>query len=134
MTCSEAGMTAMNDIVTGANAALPGLIEQAPAALATATTAAEVLDAKSKAGFAYTTAKAAARFAEAKNAHDTVVTACRKRVVTEPDTAVESFKNALVGHNEGRLLDLMDPVEKDRRLHRRKHVLPPTADVADGHR
>jgi hypothetical protein len=78
MTCSEAGMTAMNDIVTGANAALPGLIEQAPAALATATTAAEVLDAKSKAGFAYTTAKAAARFAEAKNAHDAIVVACHK--------------------------------------------------------
>ncbi len=40
------------------------------AALAMATTAAEVLDAKNKAGFAYTTATAAARFAEAKNAHD----------------------------------------------------------------
>ena len=39
------------------------------AALATATSAAEILDAKRKAGFAYTTAKAAARFAEAKNAH-----------------------------------------------------------------
>jgi hypothetical protein len=54
------------------------LIEQAAAALATATTAAKVLDAKSKAGFAYTTAKAAARFAEAKNAHDAIVVACHK--------------------------------------------------------
>ena len=54
------------------------MIEQAAAALATATTAAEVLDAKNKAGFAYTTAKAAARFAEAKNAHDAIVAACHK--------------------------------------------------------
>jgi hypothetical protein len=44
----------------------------------TTTTAAEVPDAKSKAGFAYTTAKAAARFAEAKNAHDATVAACHK--------------------------------------------------------
>ena len=41
------------DDVTTTSATLPGLIEQAAAALATATTAAEVLDAKSKAGFAY---------------------------------------------------------------------------------
>ena len=68
----------MDDMTASANATLPGLIEQAAAALATATTAAEVLDAKSKAGFAYTTAKAAARFAEAKNAHDAIVAACHK--------------------------------------------------------
>jgi hypothetical protein len=68
----------MDSITTSANSTLPALIEQAAAALATATTAAEVLDAKNKAGFAYITAKAAARFAEAKNAHETVVTACRK--------------------------------------------------------
>ena len=60
----------MNDITAIAPATLPDLIEQAAAALAMATTAAEVLDAKNKAGFAYTTATAAARFAEAKNAHD----------------------------------------------------------------
>ena len=60
----------INDITAIAPATLPDLIEQAAAALAMATTAAEVLDAKNKAGFAYTTAKAAARFAEAKNAHD----------------------------------------------------------------
>ena len=68
MTYGEGGMAAMNDITASTNATLPGLIEQA-AALATATSAAEILDAKRKAGFAYTTAKAAARFAEAKNAH-----------------------------------------------------------------
>ena len=69
---------AMDDLIASAHATLPGLIEQAAAALAAATTAAEVLDAKNKAGFAYTTAKAAARFAEAKNAHDAVVAACHK--------------------------------------------------------
>jgi hypothetical protein len=74
----EGGMTTMDDLTASTNATLPGLIEKAAAALATATTAAEVLDAKNKAGSAYTTAKAAARFAEAKNAHDAIVAACRK--------------------------------------------------------
>ena len=60
----------MNDIAASPNATLPGLIEQA-AALATATSAAEILDAKRKASASPTPQpyKAAARFAEAKNAH-----------------------------------------------------------------
>ena len=86
-------MTYSIDTIASPNATLPGLIEQAAAALATATTAAEVLDAKSKAGFAYTTAKAAARFAEAKNAHDAIVAACHKAmgdalIIKQPPSAV----------------------------------------------
>jgi hypothetical protein len=101
----------MNDITPIAPATLPDLIERAAAALATATTAAEVLDAKSKAGFAYTTAKAAARFAEAKNAHDAVIAACHEamgdalliektaqcRLADEYDAAQEQAK-AKSGH------------------------------------
>ncbi len=71
-------MTYSIETVASTRATLPSLIEQAAAALAAATTAAEVLDAKNKAGFAYATAKAAARLAEVKNAHDAVVAACHK--------------------------------------------------------
>ena len=59
-------MTAMDDIIASPSATLPRLIEQAAAALAAATTAAEVLDAKDKADVAYTAAKTAARFATLK--------------------------------------------------------------------
>ena len=82
ITYSEGEMMAMNDLATGANATLPGLIERAAAALATATTAAEVLDAKSKAGFAYTTAKAAAvRRSQERSRHrrNGLPQACRYR-------------------------------------------------------
>lgn len=59
-------------------ARLPQMIERAIAALNKATTAAEVLDVQMQAGVAYTAAKAAAQFARMKDAHDTVVAACRK--------------------------------------------------------
>ncbi len=57
---------------------LPRLIERAAAALAKATTAAEVLAAHKQARFAYNAAKATAEFSKIKDAHDTVVAACRK--------------------------------------------------------
>jgi hypothetical protein len=57
---------------------LPLLIEQAAAALAKATTAAEFLEAHDQAAFVYDAAKMAARFAKAKQAHDTIIAACRK--------------------------------------------------------
>jgi hypothetical protein len=64
--------------VTNDLARLPQMIERAIAALDKATTAAEVLDVQKQAGLAYTAAKAAAQFAKMKDAHDTVVEACRK--------------------------------------------------------
>jgi hypothetical protein len=57
---------------------LPRLIEQAAAALAKATTPAEILEARERANVAYTAAKMAARLAKAKEAHDEIVAACRK--------------------------------------------------------
>jgi hypothetical protein len=57
---------------------LPLLIERAAAALASASTAAEVLDARHYAGAAYTITKETARFAKLKDAHDTIVAACHK--------------------------------------------------------
>jgi hypothetical protein len=46
--------------------------------LASATTAAEILDARDQATLAYDAAKAATRFAKAKNAHDQVIAACHR--------------------------------------------------------
>ena len=66
------------DTAKAAAERLPRLIERAAAALANATTAAEVLDAHDKAAFAYDAAKATARFAEKKQAHDEIIAACRK--------------------------------------------------------
>src|SRR5262245_12197403 len=57
---------------------LPHLIAQAATALAKATTAAEILDARDNADIAYSAAKKAASFAKKKNAHDDIIAACRK--------------------------------------------------------
>ena len=57
---------------------LAHLIERAAAALAKATNAAEVLEAKAEAAALYDAAKTAARFARAKQAHDTIIAACHK--------------------------------------------------------
>lgn len=61
------------------------MIQRAAAALAKATTAAEVLDAKREATVAYDAAKVAARFAKIKDAHDTIIAACHK---TQADALV----------------------------------------------
>src|SRR5262245_14485391 len=59
---------------------LSGMVERARATLANATTAAEYLDARDQAIFARTAAKLAERLAKQKNAHETVVQACRKAI------------------------------------------------------
>jgi hypothetical protein len=52
---------------------LPGLVQRAASQLASATTAAEVLEARETARVAYDAAKSAARFVKAKKAHDDVL-------------------------------------------------------------
>lgn len=64
------GGVAVNDNVA---AGLPALVRKAADQLASATNAAEVLEAKASAGLAYDAAKAAARFAKAKGAYDDVI-------------------------------------------------------------
>lgn len=54
------------------------LVSRASQALGAATTAAEVLDARDMAAMEYTSAKAAARFAKAKGAHDELVAAAHR--------------------------------------------------------
>lgn len=66
----EAGAIAANDNIA---ASLPALVRRAADQLASATTAAEVLEAKASADLAYDAAKVAARFAKAKRAHDEVI-------------------------------------------------------------
>jgi hypothetical protein len=57
---------------------LPSLVDRAARALAGARSSAEVLEARDLAGFAYDTAKRAARLAQAKGAHDTLVAAAHR--------------------------------------------------------
>jgi lambda repressor-like predicted transcriptional regulator len=57
---------------------LPALITRAAKALAEATTAAEVLDAKDAAAAAFSVARAEGKFHKKRKAHDEVVAACRR--------------------------------------------------------
>ncbi len=65
-------------IVNQATSSLPQLVDHAAAALANARTAAEVLEAKDIASFAYDTAKSTARLAKVKNAHDELIAAAHR--------------------------------------------------------
>jgi hypothetical protein len=72
------GVLAMESTAIAQPERLPRLIEQAAAALAKATTAAEVLEAREMAALVYDAAKAMARLAKAKQAHDEIMAACRR--------------------------------------------------------
>jgi hypothetical protein len=61
-----------------ADSSLPQLVDHAAATLSNARTAAEVLEARDLASFAYDTAKRAARLAKAKNAHDELIAAAHR--------------------------------------------------------
>ena len=65
-------------IVDGADDSIPRIIDHATAALTNARSAAEVLEARDLASFAYDTAKRAARLAKAKNAHDELIAAAHR--------------------------------------------------------
>ena len=60
------------------------LVDHAAAALANARTAAEVLEAKDVASFAYDAAKRAARLANAKHAHDELIAAAHRALGAWP--------------------------------------------------
>lgn len=92
---------------------LPSLVKRAATQLASATSAAEILDAKEAASVAYDAAKKAARFAKAKKAHDDVISAvyraqadaleiesmAKRRLADEYDAAQERGE---VGQQTGR--------------------------------
>jgi hypothetical protein len=92
---------------------LPALIRRASQALANATSAAEVLDAKAMAGVAYDVAKSSARLAKAKGAFDDVIGAvyraqadaleieaqAKRRLADEYDAAQE--RGEVVGNKGG---------------------------------
>ena len=63
----------MNEIVAFPTESLPSLIDRASAALASARTSAEVLEARVLSRVAYDAAKAAARMINAKRAHDSLI-------------------------------------------------------------
>lgn len=92
---------------------LPALVDRASRALASARTSAEVLDARDAAAFVYDAAKAAARFAKAKGAHDELIAAvhraqadaleieaqAKRRLADEYDAAQE--RGEVVGPHNG---------------------------------
>ena len=105
-------MTALAPIsLAGEN--LPGLIDRAATMLASAKTAAEVLEAREAAGLAYDVAKRAARLKNAKAAHDDLVAAAhraqadaleieaaaKRRLADEYDAAQE--RGEVVGAHNG---------------------------------
>ena len=65
-------------IIDQTASSLPQLVDHAAAALSNARSAAEVLEAKDMATFAYDTAKRAARLARAKGAHDELISAAHR--------------------------------------------------------
>jgi hypothetical protein len=93
---------------------LPGLIDRAATMLASAKTAAEVLEAREAAGLAYDIAKRAARLKNAKAAHDDLVAAAhraqadaleieaaaKRRLADEYDAA--QTRGDVAGHGGGR--------------------------------
>ena len=101
-------------IIEQASSSLPQLVDHAAAALANARTAAEVLEARDEASFAYDTAKRAARLAKAKGAHDELIAAAhraqadaleieaqaKRRLADEYDSAQE--RGEIAGHGGGR--------------------------------
>ena len=100
---------------------LPGLIDRAATMLASAKTAAEVLEAREAAGLAYDVAKRAARLKNAKAAHDDLVAAAhraqadaleieaaaKRRLADEYDAAQE--RGDVAGHGGGRNFKVGDP-------------------------
>ena len=113
-------MTALAPIpLAGDN--LPGLIDRAATMLASAKTAAEVLEAREAAGLAYDVAKRAARLKNAKAAHDDLVAAAhraqadaleieaaaKRRLADEYDAAQE--RGDVAGHGGGRNFKDGDP-------------------------
>lgn len=109
---SDGGVAVNDNVVAG----LPALVRKAAAQLESATSAAEVLEAKATAGLAYDAAKAAARFAKAKGAYDDVIGAvyraqadaleieamAKRRLADEYDAAQE--RGEVAGHGHGLLL------------------------------
>lgn len=103
----------MGQVVTVESFSLPGLVSSASQRLAHATSAAEVLEARDAASYAYDQAKAAARFAKAKGAHDELIAAvhrtqadaleieaqAKRRLADEYDAAQD--RGEVVGAHDG---------------------------------
>lgn len=98
---------------------LPGMVSRAALALASAKSAAEVLEARDIASVAYDTAKRAARLAKARDAHDELVAkvhraqadaleieaAAKRKLADEYDAAQERGEVAALGANQSGVPD-----------------------------
>lgn len=103
-----------------ASQGLPGLVQRAASQLASATSAAEVLEARDMASVAYDAAKKAARFATAKGAHDELIAKAhraqadaleieamaKRRLADEYDAAQD--RGEVAGHGGDRKIKVPD--------------------------
>lgn len=108
-------MTALAAVGSSELTTLTGLVDRAAGSLTSARTAAEVLDARDQASFAYDAAKRAARLMKAKQAHDELIAAAyraqadaleieaqaKRRLADEYDAAQERGEVAANGGNRG---------------------------------
>lgn len=110
----------MNMLTPTPSETLPTLIDRATAALDSARTSAEVLEARDMARVAYDAAKSAARMARAKSAHDSIISEVHRaqahslairaraemRLAEEYDAAQE--RGEVAGHGGGRNFKVAD--------------------------
>ena len=108
-------------IVNEGDDSIPRIIDHATAALTSARSAGELLEARDLASFAYDAAKRAARLAKAKNAHDELIAAAhraqadaltiealaKRRLADEYDAAQE--RGEIARHGGGRKFKVGDP-------------------------
>jgi len=101
----------MSTLATIEQQTLPSLVQRAASQLASATSAAEVLEARDMAGVAYDAAKKAARLGKAKGAHDELIAKAhraqadaleiealaKRRLADEYDAAQDRGEAATVG-------------------------------------
>jgi hypothetical protein len=78
LSTSEVNVSVVAGDLNSTPDALPILIKRAAAALDSATTAAEILDARDQAIYVYSAANTVANLAKRQKAHDEIVTACRR--------------------------------------------------------
>lgn len=102
-----------NGVIVNPESGLPALVHRAAQQLASAATAAEVLEARDMASVAYDAAKKAARLAKAKGAHDELIAkahraqadaleieaAAKRRLADEYDAAQDRGEVARIGDN-----------------------------------
>lgn len=111
---------------------LPGLVQRAAKTLASATTAAEVLEARDEAALAYDASKRAARMAKVKGAHDFIVAKAHRAQADALDIEAQA-KRRLVDEYEA-AQDRGDVAKRGDPRPSKMEGLPTAADLGISHK